>query len=98
MAEAKGYSIIPSQWVFRLKCRPDGTVTKYKGRIVLGDDLMKDIHNKSFSIASFSTVRVFLILSLFLDWYTCSVDFATAFIQATQPDKVFMHDSSSFKS
>ena len=82
MAEAKGYSIIPSQWVFRLKRRPDGTVTKYKGRIVLHGNLMKDIHDKSLPVASCSTVRVFLILSLFLGWYMCSVDFANKFIQA----------------
>ena len=82
MVEAKGYSIIMSQWVFRLKRRPDRTVTKHKGRIVLRGDLMKDIHDKSSPVASFSTARVFLILLLFLGWYTCSVNFANAFIQA----------------
>ena len=29
--EAKGHKIIPSQWVFRLKRKPDGTITKHKG-------------------------------------------------------------------
>ena len=66
-------------------------MTKYKDRIVLHGDLMKDIHDKSLPVASFSIVRVFLIMSLFLRWYMCSVDFANAFIQATRSDKVYMH-------
>ena len=97
ISEAKGRPIIPSQWVFRLKRRPDGTITKYKGRIVLRGDLMKDIHDKTSPVVSFSTVRIFLIMSLFLGWYTCSVDFANAFIQATRPDEVFMHVPRGFK-
>ena len=97
ISEAKGRPIIPSQWVFRLKRRPDGTVTKYKGRIVLRGDLMKDIHDKTSPVVAFSTVRIFLIMSLFLGWYTCSVDFANAFIQATRPDEVFMHVPRGFK-
>ena len=97
ISEAKGSPIIPSQWVFRLKRRPDGTVTKYKGRIVLRGDLMKDIHDKTSPVVAFSTVRIFLIMSVFLGWYTCSVDFANAFIQATRPDEVFMHVPRGFK-
>ena len=97
ISEAKGSPVIPSQWIFRLKRRPDGTVTKYKGRIVLRGDLMKDIHDKTSPVVAFSTVRIFLIMSVFLGWYTCSVDFANAFIQATRPDEVFMHVPRGFK-
>ena len=98
METAKGHKIIPSQWVFRLKQRQDGTITKYKGRIVLRGDLMKDIHDVTSPVVAFSTVRIFLIMSLFLGWYSCSVDFANAFIQAKRPDKVFMHIPRGFTS
>jgi hypothetical protein len=87
--EANG-KVVPSQWIFRLKRRPDGSITKHKGRIVLRGDLMDDIHDVTSPVVAFSTVRLFLIMSLLLDWYTCSVDFANAFIQADRPDKIFM--------
>ena len=97
LSEAKGHKIVPSQWVFRLKRRPDGTVTKYKGRIVLRGDLMEDIYDVTSPVVAFSTVRLFLIMSLHLGWHTCSVDFSNAFIQAKRPDKVFMHMPRGFK-
>ena len=59
---------------------------------------MKDIYDVTSPVVAFSTVRIFLIMSLFLGWYTCSVDFANAFIQAKRPDKVFMHIPRGFKS
>mgnify|MGYP000857262147 FL=1 len=97
LSEAQGHKIVPSQWVFRLKRRPDGTVTKHKGRIVLRGDLMEDIYDVTSPVVAFSTVRLFLIMSLHLGWHTCSVDFSNAFIQAKRPDKVFMHMPRGFK-
>ena len=90
LSEAEGHQLVPSQWVFRIKRRPDGSLLKYKGRIVLRGDLMKDIYDVTSPVVAFSTVRLFLAMSLFLGWYTCSVDFSNAFIQAKRPDKVFM--------
>ena len=58
---------------------------------------MKDIHDKTSPFVAFSTVQIFLIMSVFLGWYTCSFDFANAFIQATRPDEVFMHVPRGFK-
>ena len=97
LSEAEGHKIVPSQWVFRLKRRPDGSVSKYKGRIVLRGDLMEDIYDVTSPVVAFSTVRLFLIMALHLGWYTCSVDFSNAFIQAKRPDKVFMHMPRGFK-
>jgi hypothetical protein len=88
-SEAQG-KIVPSQWIFRLKRRPDGSITKHRGRIVLRGDLMDNIHDVTSPVVAFSTVRLFLIMSLHLDWYTCSVDFANAFIQADHPDNLYM--------
>ena len=98
VAEAKGHKIIPSQWVFHLKQKPDGTITIHKGRIVLRGDLMNDIHGVISPVVVFSTVHIFLVMSLFLDWYICSVDFVNTFIQAKRPNKVFMHISRGYRS
>ena len=42
-------------------------------------------------VVQFSSVRLFLAWSLLLDWYTCSVDFSNAFIQAKLKDDTFIH-------
>ena len=44
--------IIPSQWVFRIKRTPDGTVKKLKGRIVLRGDLQEDDGQDNFSLVT----------------------------------------------
>ena len=58
---------------------------------MLRGDLIKDVHDVTSPVVAFSTVRTFLIMSLPLGWYSCSVEFANAFIQAKRPDKVFMY-------
>jgi hypothetical protein len=42
-------------------------------------------------VVAFSTVRLFLILSLKFKWYTCSIDFANAFVQAELKHPVWIH-------
>jgi len=81
--------VVPCQWIFRIKQSPDGSITKFKARIVLRGDLMEDIYDVTSPVVAFSTVCLFLILSLQLGWYSCSVDFSNAFIQASRPDQVF---------
>ena len=96
-SEAGNKKIIPTTWVFKRKRKPDGTIYKHKGRIVLRGDLMHDIKDTTSPVCAFSTVRMFLVLSIMLGWQTYSVDFSNAFIQATRPDKVYVHVPRGFK-
>ena len=86
--------IIPSQWVFRIKRTPDGTIKKFKGRIVLRGDLQEDDGRDNFSpVAAWPTVRSFLVISIMLGWITTTVDFSNAFVHSKLPDNepVWMH-------
>ena len=67
VVDAQGHKIIPSQWVFCLKQKTDRTITKYKDPIVLRRDLMNNIHGVTSPVAAFSTVHIFLVMSLFPD-------------------------------
>ena len=81
--------ITPCKWVFKLKRSADegDTVKKYKGRICLRGDLQEDDGRSNYSpVASWSTVRCFLILSVILGWVTTSIDFSNAFVQSNLPD------------
>ena len=85
--------IVPTQWVFRIKRTPDGNVKKLKGRLVLRGDL-QDCDGETFSpVASWPTVRSFLVISAVLKRTTCTIDFSNAFAQSPLPDDepVWMH-------
>ncbi|KAI2509810.1 hypothetical protein MHU86_4663 [Fragilaria crotonensis] len=42
-------------------------------------------------VVAWSSVRLFLVLSLTLGWQTCSIDFSSAFVQANLTDPVWIH-------
>jgi hypothetical protein len=90
--------ILPSQWVFRRKRTPDGTVKSHKGRTVARGDLEQGVFQTYAPVVAWSTVRLFLILSLILGWYTCSIDFSSAFVQASLEKSVWLHIPRGFQS
>jgi hypothetical protein len=42
-------------------------------------------------VIAFSTVRIFLITSIMLKWYTCSIDFSNACVQAKLDEDISIH-------
>ena len=84
--------ILPGTWVFKIKRGPDGTVRKYNARYCVRGDLMQGSDEETHSpVVSWSSVRVFLVLALTLGWYTCTVDFSNAFVQAKLEKPVWVH-------
>ena len=83
--------ILPGTWTFKLKRRPDGTVKKYKARYCVRGNLQEGSEETYAPVVSFSTVRLFLFLSLLLEWSTCTVDFNNAFVQADLDDPGWIH-------
>ena len=95
---AKSHTILPGTWVFKRKRTPDGTIKKHKARYCVRGDLQDGVFDTYAPVVSFSTVRLFLVLSLMFNWETCTVDFANAFVQAELTDLVFMHLPRGFQS
>ena len=61
-------TILPGTWVFRRKRTPDGTIKKFKGRYCVRGDLQVGTFETFAPVVAFSTVRLFLILSLKFNW------------------------------
>ena len=80
--------VIPGTWVFRRKRAPDGTITKYKARWVLRGDLQELDLDTTAEVVAWSSVRIFLALSILLGWTIKALDFANAFLQAPLPEDV----------
>ena len=66
--------------------------------MVARGDLEQGIFETSAPVVAWSTGRLFSVLSLMLDWYTCSIDFSGAFIQAALEKSVWLHVPCGFQS
>ncbi|XP_016178819.1 uncharacterized protein LOC107621301 [Arachis ipaensis] len=84
---------IGNKWVFRIKKHPNGTIQKYKARLVA-----KKFHQKEginfdqvFSpVVRTPTVRVILSLALAKEWKIRQFDFNNAFLNGDLEETVFM--------
>jgi hypothetical protein len=83
--------ILPGTWMFRRKRTPDGTTSKYKARYCVRGDLQETVQETFAQVVAWSTVRLFLVLSLTLCWKTCTINFSSAFVQAPLSDPVWIH-------
>ena len=83
--------IIPGTWVLRIKRSPDGEIKKFKARFCVRGDLQDGVNETYAPVVQWSSVRIFLILTLHLGWTTCSIDFSNAFVQAKLEKPVWIH-------
>jgi hypothetical protein len=91
--------ILPGTWIFVRKRTPDGTISKYKARYCLRGDLEEDDgENHTSPVVSWPSVRLFLVFSMWKAWYTCSIDFTNAFVQAKLPIPIWIHLPRGFRS
>ena len=96
-SEAKS-RILPGTWVFKQKRTPDGEISKYKARYCVRGDLEEGEPETFAPVMAWSSVSLFLVLSLTLNWDTCSIDFSSAFVQARLKDPVWIHLPRGFQS
>ena len=98
MSEATS-RILPCQWVFRRKRTPDGNVKSHKARMMVArGNLEQGVFQTFAPVVAWSTLRLFLVLSLVLDWHTFSIDFSSAVVQATLEKSVWLHLPRGFQS
>jgi hypothetical protein len=90
LENAKGKAL-PGTWVFKLKRDPDGNPTKYKARYCVRGDLQDGEEETHSPVCAWSSVRIFLVLALMLEWKTISIDFSNAFVQAKLEKPIWIH-------
>ena len=97
MLESKT-KILPGTWVFWRQQSPDGEIIKNKARYCVQGNLEEGEPETYAPVVPWSSVPLFLVLSLTLGWQTCSTDFSSAFVQANLTDPVWIHMPWGFKS
>jgi len=88
-----GRRAIGSRWVFKIKRLPDGSIDKYKGRIVAqGYSQVQGIHyNEIFaSTARMAAMRAVLAIAAAEDLELESVDISTAFLNGDIDAEIYM--------
>ena len=74
--------VLSGTWVFKRKRSLDGEITTYKARYCVRGDLEEGEPETFAPVIACSSVCLFLVLSMTLNWDTCSINFSSAFVQA----------------
>lgn len=88
-----GQKAIRSQWLFSVKRQSDGSLDRFKARLVIMGNLQKvDLdYTEVFSpVCRMETMRVFLALAATLDLHVHQLDITSAFLHADLPEPVYM--------
>ena len=88
-----GQKPLTSKWVFRTKFHPDGSVARYKARLVIrGFQQVKDKDYKhTFSpVAKLTTVRVYIALATAKDWPLHQLNINNAFLHGFLDEEIYM--------
>lgn len=91
--------VIENKWVFRIKYNPDGSISKYKDRLVAKDFAQTQgvDYNETFSlVVKASTIRIILSLAVMQGWIIRQVDVNNAFLNGFLEEDVYMSQTEGF--
>lgn len=95
-----GARAIPCKWVYRLKTHPDGSIDKYKARLVVkGFSQRQGIdYCETYSpVAKLGTIRTVLSIAAEERMHLTQFDVSTAFLYGSLDEAIFMKQPDGFK-
>jgi transposase InsO family protein len=95
----QGKKVVGSKWVFRQKRGPDGTIQKYKARVVAqGFTQVEGVdYDETFApVAKLSSLRAILALAAELNWEVHQMDVKSAYLNGVLEEEIFMEPPPGF--
>ncbi|KAJ9682521.1 hypothetical protein PVL29_018440 [Vitis rotundifolia] len=92
-------NIVGSKWMFKTKLKEDGTIDRYKARLVArGFSQMPGLDfGETFSpVIKYTTIRLILSLAVTLGWAMKQLDVKNAFLHGFLKEEVFMEQPLGF--
>ena len=91
--QPKNVKPIGSQWVFKNKLAPDGSIARRKSRLVARGD--QQVHEDSFyetfaPVVKFTTVRLLFAIATILNLHDLQLDVDNAYLHAELDEEVYM--------
>ena len=96
----QNYKHIGNKWVYKVKENPDGTINRYKARLVMKGFLQTPglDFNETFSpVVKAATIRIILTLAVNNDWMLRQVDINNAFLNGELTETVYMPQPEGFE-
>lgn len=94
-----GCKPVGCKWIFKKKLRPDGTIEKYKVRLVAKGYTQKegeDFFDTYSPVARLTTIRVLLSLAALYGFVVHQMDVKTAFLNGELDEEIYMEQPDGF--
>jgi len=95
-----GKNIVSNKWVLRVKRNPDGSVERYKARLVARGFSQRqgvDYTETYAPVASLVIIRMLFALSVVRNWSTFGFDIKTAFLYGSLDTDIYMEQPRGFE-
>ncbi|KAL4319632.1 hypothetical protein GQ457_18G010610 [Hibiscus cannabinus] len=96
----RGFRTISNKWVFRKKLRPDGSIQKYKAKLVVKGFTQKfgiDFYDTYSPVTKISTIRALFTLASIHKMHVHQMDVKTAFLNGELDEEIYMEQPLGFE-